>query len=163
MGRGEGALTSSSCCANLRVRWSETPLKRVASIRLNRFWLRENGARQNVRAAARERRRGSARAFDVARREIADEHRLGVLNNGQTKTSAPETPRSARSCCSSLSAFSRMGDSDEAHVVSHQRWRVTCDRARKSFLHPQICEALMASGAKLAPSEKRLSNIGCVW
>jgi hypothetical protein len=76
----------------------------------------------------------ATRAFDVARREIADEHRLGVLNNGQTglpggaKTSAPETPRSARSCCSSLSAFSRMGDSDEAHVVSHQRWRVTCDR-----------------------------------
>ena len=60
----------------------------------------------------------ATRAFDLARREAAEEH-------------GAETPRSARSCASSLCETfgSRFGDSsDEAHVVSHARWRAHCDR-----------------------------------
>lgn len=71
----------------------------------------------------------ATRAFDLARREVAEEH--GVGGSGFRTNSAPETPRSARSCASSLCETfgSRFGDSsDEAHVVSHARWRAHCDR-----------------------------------
>jgi len=79
----------------------------------------------------------ATRAFDLARREVAEEHGSNAGPNGgggfkqAVSSSAPETPRSARSCASSLcETFSRFGDGfgDEAHVVSHARWRATCDR-----------------------------------
>lgn len=82
----------------------------------------------------------ATRAFDLARREVAEEHGSNGSNgsNGPNGggfkhgvSSAPETPRSARSCASSLcETFSRFGDGfgEEAHVVSHARWRATCDR-----------------------------------
>ena len=72
----------------------------------------------------------ATRAFDLARREVAEEH--GVGGSGFRTNSAPgDAPvgEVVRVVALRETFGSRFGDSsDEAHVVSHARWRAHCDR-----------------------------------